>query len=242
MGYDLHQDDIVTSPETATESIIRVVVIDDHELLRLGMKQALHRDRRLRVVGEAADARTALGMIARVQPDVVIVDVRLDQAGGFTVTRTARALAPGAKVLVLSPSDYHNHVAAVFKRGASGYLVKTASALELRQAVKDVNEGKTVFAHEVADKVSAFLPQREKRAPMRRGAPHISERLTRRENEVLKHLSHGLRNREIAKAMGISLKTVEAHVQSLFLKVKARTRTEAVMNAMRGGLLKTAPS
>lgn len=231
----------VSAPETIREPAIRVIVVDDHELVRLGIKRALHRDSHVRVVGEASDVRTALGMIAREKPDVVIVDIRLDLVGGFTIIRTARALAPGVRVLVLSSHDFHNHVTAVFKRGAAGYLVKTASAQELRQAVKDVNEGKVVFAHEVADKVSDFLSQGEKRAPRAVRAVAAIERLTRRENEVLRHLGHGSKNREIAKAMGISLKTVEAHVQSLFLKLKARTRTEAVLKAVRSGRLKVDP-
>lgn len=228
----------MSAPETIREPAIRVIVVDDHELVRLGIKRALQRDGHVRVVGEAADVRTGLSMIARAKPDVVIVDVRLDLIGGFTIIRTARALAPGARVLVLSSHDCLNHVAAVFKRGAAGYLLKTASVQELRQAVKDVNEGKVAFAHEVADKVSDFLSQREKRVPRAVRVVPADEKLTRRESEVLKYLGLGSKNREIAKAMGISLKTVEAHVQSLFLKLKARTRTEAVLKAVRSGRLK----
>ena len=213
---------------------IRVVVVEDHEVTRQGIKTSLCHDSNIKVVGEAASSNEAISLIGQIKPDVAIVDIRLCEGSGIDVSKAAKTIAPSTKILILSAYDDDQYVAALVKLGVSGYLVKTASAQQLRRAVHDAAEGWLVFAPQVAPKVLGLLSGNN--------GSHSQRALgtrnpTARETEVLQHMADGLRNAEIATAMSIAVKTVEAHTESVLVKLGAKSRTEAVVIALQRGWL-----
>jgi DNA-binding NarL/FixJ family response regulator len=214
-------------------SQISVVLVEDHELAREGMKHILEEDRRINVVGEAAGSEDAIAVIEELQPNVVVLDIRLRQGSGFDVVRASGRVAKETKILVLSAYDDDQYVRSLVRLGVRGYLVKTVSAGEFKRAIHDVAEGSLVFLSGIADKVLGLL-QRNEQTSHRASA---NGGLTGRESEVLKQMGEGLTNGEIARALGISRKTVESHVQRLFLKMGATSRTQVVLSALRTGVV-----
>lgn len=210
-------------------SQISVVLVEDHELTREGMKHILGDDRRINVVGEAAGSEDAIAVIEELQPDVVVLDIRLRQGSGLDVARASGRVAKETKILVLSAYDDDQYVRSLVRLGIRGYLVKTVSAGEFRKAIHDVAEGSLVFLSGIADKVLGLLQHDEQTNHHRLAKGG----LTGRETEVLKRMGEGLTNGEIARELGISRKTVESHVQRLFLKMGATSRTQVVVSALR---------
>jgi len=243
--------------ETSKSSgVISVVIVDDHELVRQGVRKLLSRDARIRVVGEAVGSDEAISLIGQLQPDVALTDIRLQQGSGIDVSRAARNVAPNTRVLVLSAYDDDQYVSSAMRLGVSGYLLKTVSAKELTRAIHDAVEGQLVFSPLISNKVKILLQKASievcpevstgigSNEENGKETTHVlsgDTNLTIREAEVLEHLALGLRNSEIASAMGISLKTVEAHIEHILLKLGARSRTQAVLWALRSGLLRGVP-
>lgn len=235
---------------------INVVIVDDNEIVRQGVKKLLSRDTRIRVVGEAVSSDEAILLISELQPDVALTDIRLQHGTGIDVSRAARNVAPNTRVLFLSAYDDDQYVRSAMKLGVSGYLLKTASAKELTRAIHDAVDGQLVFSPLISDKVKILLQKAsiggcsEVSAGTRRNKKNRKEttnmlsndaNLTSREMEVLEHIALGLRNSEIASAMGISPKTVEAHIDHILLKLGARSRIEAVLWSLQSGLLRGIP-
>ncbi len=209
---------------------IRVLLVEDHELVRKGTRQVLNRDSRIKVVGEADCSEEAIRLLGELQPDVVILDIRLAKGSGLDVLLEQPKIAPKCKALVLSAYDDDCYIRPLLKRGARGYLMKSVSARDLRQAVRDVAEGKLVFKESIADKVLQIVQdggEPTKKHDM------VNNNLSDRESQVLKWITDGLTNRQIAVALGISMKTVETHIQKVFLKLGVTSRTQAVMSAHR---------
>lgn len=205
---------------------IRVVLVEDHELVREGFKRILSLDDEIDVVGEASGATEAISLISEAQPDVILLDIRLSQGSGIEVAKAAPALAPSSKVLVLSAYDDAYYVHSLIEAGVAGYLLKTASAGELKRAVHDAAAARLVFAPEVAQQVVSVV--RNGSWPLS-DAPRVIRSLSPREAEVFARMRTGLRNSGIAKEMDIALKTVETHVAHILMKLGARTRTQAVL-------------
>ena len=209
---------------------ITVVVVDDHEMMRQGIKNILRRDRGVRILGEAGEGPEALSLIAALQPDIALLDIRLREGSGIDVVKGCKELAPSTKILIVSAYDDHHYVKSMVRLGVRGYLVKSASGRDLRRAVRDIAEGHLVFPSDIADKVIDALSIG--------GGPSVRRRpntaLTGRESEVMYRIAEGLTNREIAEVLGISSKTVEAHVQRLMLKTGATTRAQAAANVGLG--------
>ena len=230
---------------------IRVVLVDDHELAREGVRRLLGMDKSIEVVGEADTCWEAISQISRLQPEVVILDVRLRDGNSFEVSRAAKRLAPGARVLVLSAYDDRQYVASMVKMGVSGYLTKGSSGEELVRAVHYAARGWLVFSPEISDKLAGLLERHgveDGDGVKGDGAGAVPEPgwkgdggLTGREAEVLRHIFRGLRNRDIAEAMGISPKTVEVHIHRILLKLGARNRSQAIMNSLGLGYLPGLP-
>ena len=227
----------------STKDEITVVLVDDHELARWAVRSLLHRDPHIKVVGEVTKSHEAISLISRLKPDVTILDVRLGEDSGIDVARAVTANSPNTKILVLSAYDDDQYVSALTRLGVSGYLMKTASAKELRRAVHEAVAGGLVFPAAVAKTVSGLL--QENGGGVRGtgvGGPngHVPRReriLTGRELQVLKLIARGLRNREIGNAMGIASKTVEAHIRHIRMKLDTRSRTQAVVTALKNGWL-----
>jgi DNA-binding NarL/FixJ family response regulator len=197
----------------------RVVIVDDHDLFRSGVHAEL-KDR-VAVVGDAGTVSEAIEVIAREQPDVVLLDVHMPDGGGVEVIRRVIAAQLGVRFLAVSVSDAAEDVIAVIRAGARGYVTKSISGSELAEAVHRVAEGDAVFSPRLAGFVlDAFAGE----APS--GEDPELDQLTPREREVLRHIARGYMYKEIAQRLGISAKTVEAHVSAVLRKLQLSSRHE----------------
>ena len=210
-----------------TDQIIRVLLADDHAVVRAGIRQFLERAEDILVVAEADDGLQAEALIQEHHPDVVLLDIQMPKATGIEVTRWVRAHARETGVLILTAYNDDPYVIAVLQAGANGYVLKTASPVEIIQAVRDVHAGKSAVNPAIAQKVLSYITQQKSEAPV--------ETLTEREMEVLMSVARGLTNKAIAAALGISDRTVQGHIAHIFNKLGASSRTEAVMRAVSLG-------
>jgi DNA-binding NarL/FixJ family response regulator len=200
-------------------SAVRVVVVDDHHLFRAGVRAEL--GEAVEVVGDAGTVQEALAAIAAERPDVVLLDVHMPDGGGVEVIRRTAAAQPEVRFLALSVSDAADDVIAVIRAGARGYVTKSISAAELTEAIVRVSEGDAVFSPRLA----GFVLDAFAGAPA--SAPDAElEQLTPREREVLRHIARGYMYKEIAQRLGISVKTVEAHVSAVLRKLQLSSRHE----------------
>ncbi|MCW3027459.1 MAG: two component transcriptional regulator, LuxR family [Solirubrobacterales bacterium] len=197
----------------------RVVIVDDHHLFRSGVRAELGSE--VAVVGDAGSVEEAVGVISEQQPDVVLVDVHMPDGGGVEVIRRVCGEQPKVRFLALSVSDAAEDVIAVIRAGARGYVTKTISGTELADAVRRVASGDAVFSPRLAgfvlDAFAGDVPPTEDRE---------LDQLTPREREVLRHIARGYMYKEIAQRLGISVKTVEAHVSAVLRKLQLSSRHE----------------
>lgn len=204
---------------------IRLLLAEDHALVREGTRDILERDPGLRVIGEAEDGPTAIALAEELKPDIVLVDLDLPILNGIDVIRRIRAKPTGPLTLVLSAYDDEDYVMAALSAGATGYLLKTAHSDELIAAVHAAARGETVLQGSVSRTLLARA----------RSASGDHEVLSPRELEVLRLAAHGARTKEIAAQLAVSSRTVEGHLTSIFNKLGVASRTEAIMySASRG--------
>jgi DNA-binding NarL/FixJ family response regulator len=204
-------------------SRVRVAVVDDHHLFRAGVRAEL--DEHVDVVGEAGTVDDAVALIRDAEPDVVLLDVHMPGGGGVEVIRRASAERPGTRFLALSVSDAAEDVIAVIRAGARGYVTKTIAGPELADAVRRVDDGDAVFSPRLAGFVLDAFAGEPTPAPAADADPELDQ-LTPREREVLQHLARGYMYKEIAQRLGISVKTVEAHVSAVLRKLQLSSRHE----------------
>jgi len=201
-----------------------VVLVDDHALFRAGVRAEL--EGRVRIVGEAGDVDAAVAKITRHAPDVVLLDVHLPGGGGVEILRRLATEAPEARCLALSVSDDPEDVIAVIRAGARGYVTKTISGPDLADAIRRVHDGDAVFSPRLAGFVlDAFAGNTSRGVPSGAADPELDQ-LTAREREVLRHIARGYLYKEIAQRLGISVKTVEAHVSAVLRKLQLSSRHE----------------
>ena len=213
---------------------IKVVLAEDHEIVREGTRQLLERAEDLRVVGEAEDGNEAIRLAESLAPDVVVMDVRMPVLSGLEATRRIKSRCPATRVLILSAYEDDQYVFPLLQAGASGYLLKTTSGKELIRAIRSVCAGNTVLDPGIAGKVVTRLAGGKQ---THSGEPK-SEELTDRELEVLRAVASGKSNKEIAGALSISVYTTQVHLRSIFGKLGVNNRTEAVTRALAQGLIK----
>jgi len=207
---------------------IRVLLADDHHIVRAGIRQLLESASDLQVVAEAGDGEEAQSLIEKHKPDVAVLDIQMPKASGIEVTRWVRAHLPEVGVLILTAYDDDPYVMAVLQAGANGYVLKTAKTDDLIQAVRDVHEGKSALDPSVTQKLMSNLFKRsEKTAAV--------EPLTDRELDVLRLAAKGFTNKAIGLQLNISDRTVQGHLAHIFAKLQATSRTEAVMRAVSLG-------
>jgi DNA-binding NarL/FixJ family response regulator len=198
----------------------RVVIVDDHQLFRAGVRAEL--DGLVDVVGDAPGVGEAVALIREQRPDVVLVDVHMPAGGGVAVIEAVRDELPAVRFLALSVSDAPDDVIAVIRAGARGYVTKTIAPAALAEAIGRVAEGDAVFSPRLA----GFVLDTFREEPPPAGSDPELDQLTPRELEVLRHLARGYLYKEIALALGISVKTVEAHVGAVLRKLQLSNRHE----------------
>lgn len=212
---------------------IRVLVADDHTVVREGIRHVLEREAGFTVVGEAATAAEALRIAEEMQPDVAVLDISMPGESGLSVAAHIRKTMPETRVLILSMHDNPEYVLEAVRSGAHGYLLKDSAGVELRAAVRAVHEGESFFSPPIAARLTAAV-RGELDREQRRGAV---EALTGREREVLIGIARGRTNKEIAAELGISHRTVETHRESLMRKLRIRTVAELTRFALETGLV-----
>ena len=210
---------------------IRVLLADDHAVVRAGIRQFLEQADDIIVVAEADDGEMACELIARQKPDVAVLDIQMPKATGIEVTRWVRANHRDVGVLILTAYDDDPYVMAVLQAGANGYILKTASPANILQAVRDVHEGKSALDPAVT---ARLMSQIAGRTPPDQTS---FESLTEREIEVLILAGKGYTNKAIGMQLGISDRTVQGHLAKTYHKLDANSRTEAVMKAVSLGFI-----
>jgi NarL family two-component system response regulator LiaR len=216
---------------------IKVMLVEDHVLVREGTRELLDREKDLHVVAEAGDGEEAVQLAAEHSPDMIIMDVALPKLNGIEATKQIKAANPAIAILVLTAYDDDQYIFAFLEAGAAGYLLKDVSTSDLIQAIRAVHGGESVLHPAVARKVISYFarrPGKRRTDDEERGA---FGRLTDREMEVLKLAAKGMTNRGIASDLTISVRTVQVHLSSVFSKLGVGSRTEAVLHALREGWL-----
>jgi len=210
-------------PETTT-----VVIADDHTLVREGTSRMLQAQSDIVVLGEAADGAEAVEACLKLQPNVVLLDIRMPALNGIEAARRLRDEAPNVATVLLTAYDEDEYVSAAIKAGASGYLLKTVRASELIEAVRRVRMGEVVLHPAIARKLARLF--------VKNLDPTAEEQLlTQRERDILKLVCQGELNKEIARELGLSVRTVEGHLNAILSKLSVRSRTEAAMYATSKG-------
>jgi DNA-binding NarL/FixJ family response regulator len=217
--------------KTVTETQpIRVVLADDHAVVRKGIREFLEEEGDIVVVAEAADGDQAVALVAEHEPDVVVLDIQMPGVSGIEAGRRIKTDHPEVRVLILTAYDDEPYIFALLKAGANGYILKNAESAQLIQAVRAVHGGESPLDPAVMQKVVQHLT-----AGRPGGAQGIVETLTDREIETLRLVAQGLTNKAIGLALGISDRTVQGHLANIYGKLNVSSRTEAVTKALKQG-------
>jgi len=209
---------------------VRVVVVDDQALFRSGLARLLNEDERIEVVGQAEDGLAALNVVAKLKPDVVLMDLKMPNLDGIEATRRMLASNPETKVLILTSFDADTSIIQALKAGAAGYVLKDSQADGIVSSILAVMSGERVMASAVAQRVLDMLTGTTT-------PKEFYDGLTTREVEILKLLASGMANKQIAYKLGISEKTVRNHVSNMYEKLQIFDRAQAVLYAVRKGLI-----
>ncbi len=229
--------DIGAADAVGTAEPIRVLVADDHELFRRGLKMVLEAEGDIVVVDQAGDGEAAVAKVGELAPDVVLMDVRMPHMDGLEATRRIRAAFPMTRIVVLTVSDEEDDLFDAVKAGANGYLLKEVSIEEVADAVRAVKAGQSLLSPSMAAKLITEFGSLARRAQESDMAP--SPRLSERELEVLKRVASGMSNEEIAAELGLSTPAVRNHVANILVKLQLRSRIESALLAMETRLLES---
>lgn len=211
---------------------IKILIADDHTVVREGTRQVLEQEEDMQVVAEAGDGEEAVRLTGETKPDVVIMDINMPKLDGIGATMKIKELYPKTAVLILSAYDDDQFVFSLIEGGAAGYILKSASGREICDAVRSVNTGESVLHPIIARKVLNRLGTKSRAVDEKPKEP-----LTEREIEVLKLATMGLSNQDIADKLYLSLRTVQAHLGHIFNKLEVGSRTEAVVRGLKHGLI-----
>ena len=212
-----------------SDNPIRVLVADDHTIVRTGIRHVLEGEPGFDVVGEASNGKEAFELASLLLPDVVVLDLSMPGESGLQVASRLRAVSSPPRVLILSMHDNAEYVLESVRAGAHGYLLKDTAATELRSAIRAVCRGESYFSPPVASRLSAAVRGEHETRPL--------EQLTGREREVLEGIARGWTNKAIAAELGISYRTVETHRESLMKKLQIRTVAELTRFALGAGIV-----
>ncbi len=216
------------NPEPTPQNRVRVLLVDDHTVVRRGLRMVFELEDDLEVVGEAADGREALERVAELRPDVVVMDLLMPVMNGVEATRAIRSTYPDVEVVALTSVLEDRMVVDAVEAGAAGYLLKETRPDDLFEAVRAAARGEV--------RLDPRAQQRLMRELRRPAAPEPArEALTERESEVLQHLARGATNKAIAQALGVGEATVKSHVSAVLAKLGLKSRTQAALHALREG-------
>ncbi len=211
---------------------IRIVIVDDHAILREGVCALLQLQPDMEVVGEASDGREAIETVGRLDPDVVLMDIAMPGLGGIEAALQMKKLGTRAKILILSQYEDREYVRRLLKAGVSGYVLKKSAGAELANSIRAVQRGGLVLDPEVARTAM------EEANPAAEGAADPYDALTDREKQVLKLVAEGRSNKEVAEVLGISVKTAMSHREHVMEKLGVHNRTELVRFALKKGVIR----
>lgn len=209
---------------------IKLLVVDDHPVVRKGISACLARHQQIEVVGEAADGREAIRMARELQPDITLMDIDMPRMDGLAATEVLQRELPGTKVLILSMHDNLEHILRIIQSGARGFVLKEAPIAELVHAIETVNAGEAYFSTDAARVALNKYVQRH-------GAAATTARVTNREREVLVLIAEGLSNKEIAGQLGVGVRTVETHRERIMRKLDIHTIAGLTRYAITQGLI-----
>jgi DNA-binding NarL/FixJ family response regulator len=220
------------------ESPIRVLLVDDDDLMRAGLRAVLSSDPRVEVVGEAGNGRVAVERARTLQPDLVLMDVRMPDLDGIAATREVLTTSPEVKVVILTTFEQDDYIFGALHAGASGFLLKRTGPEELLKAIQTVAAGDSLLSPSVTRTV---IDRMARQPTPEIGSEHLLGELTPREREVLELLARGLSNGEIADELVIEESTVKTHVKRILMKLRLRDRIQAVIFAYESGLTRPGP-
>jgi two-component system, NarL family, response regulator LiaR len=212
---------------------IKIIIADDHSVVREGTRALLEREPDMEVVGEAKDGEEALELIEKLKPDVAILDISMPKLNGIEVTRQIKPEFPSIAILILTAYDNDEYIFALLEAGAAGYLLKDVPSNEIVQAVRAVHSGESVLHPSVARKVIQRAISGAVKASEEKSGIELSER----EKEVLNLAAKGMNNKDIADTLCISIRTVQGHINSIFRKLGVGSRTEAIFQSVKRGWL-----
>jgi len=217
---------------------VRVLLVDDDDLMRAGLRAVLSSDANVDVVGEAGDGRAAVESVRSLRPDLVLMDVRMPDLDGIAATREVIAASPDVKVVILTTFEQDDYIFGALNAGASGFLLKRTAPEELLAAIHTVAGGDSLLSPSVTRTV---IDRMARQPSPEIGPSRLLEQLTPREREVLGHVARGLSNAEIAAELVIEESTVKTHVKRMLMKLGLRDRIQAVIFAYESGITAVGP-
>jgi len=210
---------------------IKILLVEDHVVVRESIRQALMRDPDLQIVGEAGDGEEAVKLAAQLKPDIIIMDIAMPKLNGIEATKKIKAQQTSTAILALTAYDYEQYIFPLLEAGAAGYLLKDISSSQLIDAVHTVHHGESVLHPSITRKVV----ERFRSNAADREQNRAADILTERETAILKMAAKGMGNKDIADDLHLSVRTVESHLGCIFNKLGVGSRTEAVIQAMKRG-------
>ena len=221
-----------------SEAPVRVLLVDDDDLMRAGLRAVLSSDSRVEVVGEAGSGRAAVERVRALRPDLVLMDVRMPDLDGIAATREVTSASPEVKVVILTTFEQDDYIFGALNAGASGFLLKRSGPEELLAAIQTVAAGDSLLSPSVTRTV---IDRMARQPTPEIGPSRLLDELTPREHEVLVLLARGLSNSEIAAELVIEESTVKTHVKRILMKLRLRDRIQAVVFAYESGLIQPGP-
>ena len=212
---------------------VRVMLADDHPLLRQALRNTLEKQPDFKVVAEASDGEETVRVTTEVIPDVIIMDINMPKLNGLEATKQIKAKFPQIAILALTVHDDNEHVLGILEAGASGYLTKTVSGSEVIHTIRALVNGETVLSPLISKQIFKYAFQNVTRTP----SLDIGNKLTNKEFEMLRLVAKGMPNKDLALRLGLSVNSVKTYLSTIFSKLNVSSRTEAVVVSLRAGIL-----